>query len=119
MDTTKLVSAQEQSKRASSFTKVFLPFCYASALALPVANFFLLMLVSMIYGMKIYAISAQRKVDFLWLTAGLFSSFLGIVLGLAMFGIGSFFEFAIDLAVAFVVGSKLSHLFSKPQTKRT
>ncbi|WP_186197558.1 hypothetical protein [Burkholderia gladioli] len=115
MDTTKLVSAQEQSKRASSFVKYFLPFCYATALALPIFNFFLLMLAGMIYAMKIYAISAQRKTDFLWLFIGFASSFAGIVAGIEMFGIGSSFEFLVNLAVGFVVGGKLSHLFAKPK----
>ena len=76
----KLASASAQTQRGTAFTKTALLAVFVIFMSIPILNLLFGMGFIIWFGVNIFARSAQRGIDFLWLFVGVVICLIGIAL---------------------------------------
>jgi hypothetical protein len=117
MANSKLASTDTQIKRGTAFSKVALIGAFVMTMSIPILNLLFGMGFVIWFGVNIFARSAQRGVDFLWLFVGAVVCLTGIALPAfthdhTSYATDWFWGVVLNLLVGvFILGGRLWHLF--------
>ncbi|WP_250463256.1 hypothetical protein [Caballeronia sp. GAFFF2] len=118
MSNAKLASEASQLRRGKAFSKVALIGLFVIFMSIPILNLLFGMGFFIWFSVNIFARSAQRGKDFLWLVLGSFVCLFGIALPAFMehnrmsYGACWFYGFVLNVFIGvFIAGGRLGHLF--------
>lgn len=119
----KLASASDQTKRGTAFTKTALVIMFVLFMSIPILNLLFGMGFIIWYSVNIFARSAQRGIDFLWLFVGVVICLIGIALPAitdhnnTSYAACWFGSVVLNIFVGvFVAGNRLGHLLQADPT---
>jgi len=119
----KLATATTQAQRGTAFSKTALLVAFVLFMSIPILNLLFGMGFIIWFSVNIFARSAQRGIDFLWLLVGAVVCLVGIALPAFMdhnhmsYAACWFWSVILNLLVGvFIAGGRLGHLFQADPT---